>query len=428
MLNPPSAGADGNPSHTSAVLIKTLKVKSRKPAQLGCDYVFPIVLAALVVLYAKLSPAAITIVYPETSSTANLTTYPITFGSADLKKWVDPAYFRDPANCVNSSFFCKGIIGALSNATKKSLILVSVDPDSYRLATTLRDKMFVKTCNASCLVDPEKLIGFPGACQDPSVAKTCELICKSPTFCPTIEVSQSESDVEERFRVNSEGIWAAAVLSNVTRNGADAVSALELTLRMSQDDIPSTSAALEPFTSIANLQRTISKWVPWDTSSYYQSGYVFVQDSLHRQIASLRADVADENPLKVQAFPHRSFERRGDYSVFGQYFMLMLMPFAANTAKEMLIEKEKKIRDAMIIMGLVSRTFWAGWTISALLLSSPIIVLQIGLELWCFGNAPRGLAVLSTLLFWTSTIFLVFTMYAVCRKANFGTIGIVLHM
>ena len=92
-----------------------------------------------------------------------------------------------------------------------------------------------------------------------------------------------------------------------------------------------------------------------------------------------------------------------------------MMPFCANTAKEMLIEKERRIRDAMVVMGMRGSTFWLGWTVSTLILSAPIVAIMLGLELYSFQNSPALCTVISTLLFWLAATFLVFTVYAICR-------------
>jgi hypothetical protein len=407
---------DSNGRHVGALLKKTLKVKRRKPLQLGCDYIFPLVLGNLVVLYSLLSPAAKTHIYAETPNSTDVWTpeFPITLTPTVLANLaMQPP---DEASARNYSFMFSFVNGKPKLGAPGEIVLVGKSDSEFKFVNDLHDLMFSTECNKTCLVD---------------IGETKQL-CGQELFCPKISISRNESAAEDRYKLG-EKIWGAVVATNVTYSG-ETLQHVELILRLPSDKVPTTAektrgGGSSTYVSIPNLERTISKWVPWDTTKYFQSGFVYLQDALHRRLAAKYAANAPRlEPLVEQALPHQEYKRAGDYSVFGQYFMMMLMPFAANMAKEMLIEKEKKIRDAMVIMGMRSATFWTGWIVSALLLSLPIVLIQIGFQIFAFGNAPRWCSVLSTFVFWASTIALVFTMYALCPKANFGTIGIVLHM
>ena len=70
--------------HTIALVRKTWKVKSRKPVQLACDYIFPLVLASLLALYANLSPAAHVKYLPESAGPLSIPRFPITLSAQSM--------------------------------------------------------------------------------------------------------------------------------------------------------------------------------------------------------------------------------------------------------------------------------------------------------------------------------------------------------
>ena len=113
----PEARDDSNSRHVGALLKKTLRVKSRKPWQLGCDYLFPLVLGGLVVLYASLSPAAKKHIYPESLTNAEIPEYFITL----------PV----PQPTLNYSFL----------GEQGKLVLVGESPKAIELAQKLQTNM-----------------------------------------------------------------------------------------------------------------------------------------------------------------------------------------------------------------------------------------------------------------------------------------------
>ena len=80
--------------------------------------------------------------------------------------------------------------------------------------------------------------------------------------------------------------------------------------------LPST-AMDSPSLSITMVERTSSSWYPWGASYYYRSGFVLIQDSLHRTIANMRGE-STENDLVAEALPNQRYIRHGDFAIFGQ--------------------------------------------------------------------------------------------------------------
>eukprot|EP01134_Creolimax_fragrantissima_P005049 CFRG5049T1 len=209
---------------------------------------------------------------------------------------------------------------------------------------------------------------------------------------------ENESEIEEYGRGRPDVV---GVIFNKTSNG-DLSDNVEVTLRF-----PYSPKCTQFYTGCADDD---SKWYTnlayssdgfYDKgpkltdnsvtdSKYWYSGFARVQWELGNAIASLRntgtlgSDMQQNIDFRVQSFPFAEFVRN-QFATFGIRFTMPLILLLGYTypiltlTREIVLEKEMRLKEAMKMMGMSASTNWIAWFLKSfiLLFISTVVTLII---------------------------------------------------
>ena len=191
-----------------------------------------------------------------------------------------------------------------------------------------------------------------------------------------------ESMVREAMGTdNIYSVFGAVVFRGVDPVTGELPQNLTLSLRFHALKVPET-LALEPEYTWDN---------DGDTSNqlYYYFGFVFLQDLLSRAYVNYRSNSTVGSPVVyAQTFPVPSF--RDDLFAWGisrtlPLFMVMSWIYSVSRlTKNIVYEKEKRLKEYMKMMGLHERVHWLGWFITyACLMTVSVFLMTVVL---CAGD------------------------------------------
>ncbi|CAM9287272.1 unnamed protein product [Phaeothamnion confervicola] len=180
---------------------------------------------------------------------------------------------------------------------------------------------------------------------------------------------------------------------------------------------------------------------PWDTSdedgatilpyvqSYYQAGVLSLQQAVDAFIFD--AEGAPAPTYRVANFASPEYDDSGFWATAGGFFsivmVLVFMYPVANVIKQLVVEKELKIKEGMLQMGLSSVAYQTSWVVwFALVFFVMAVLLTLIGKSSIFQNSDAGIVFLWFYLFFLATIalcFLLSTFFSKARSAStYGTL------
>ncbi|KJE92513.1 ATP-binding cassette transporter subfamily A [Capsaspora owczarzaki ATCC 30864] len=164
---------------------------------------------------------------------------------------------------------------------------------------------------------------------------------------------------------------------------------------------------------------------PWEEVVYYRSGFLTVQASLDNAIIQFLSLGAGTNmPLNIQQYPYPQYEdNRFGRSIgfFLSLFMVLSWIYTASmVVKDIVTEKERRLREALRMMGISLRTGWAAWAITSF---GFMFISVIFMTIICKGaniteNSDGGLMFIFFLMAGTSTLAYCFLVSTFFSRAN----------
>ncbi len=164
------------------------------------------------------------------------------------------------------------------------------------------------------------------------------------------------------------------------------------------------------------------------TEQYYLSGMLSLQQYVDTFILRFTHDAAELNN-GVANFPTAAFSKDGFWSNIGELFsvvfvLIMLLP-VGDIIKQLVMDKELRLKEGMMQMGLYPTVYWSAWICSFFIyffILSVIMAVLGTIEIFQYSNAFYILAYL--FLFFTATIMMCIFMSAFFSKAwTASTVG-----
>eukprot|EP00002_Diphylleia_rotans_P010817 TRINITY_DN2139_c0_g1_i4.p1 TRINITY_DN2139_c0_g1~~TRINITY_DN2139_c0_g1_i4.p1 ORF type:complete len:1384 (+),score=248.88 TRINITY_DN2139_c0_g1_i4:167-4318(+) len=187
----------------------------------------------------------------------------------------------------------------------------------------------------------------------------------SPSFFAELKPFDTEKEMEKHVVDNFENVFAGVVFLN-PRDPKDNdyfkpdIKSLQwhYKIRMKGADLPDTSATFQEF-----------EVGPSDSGiRYFKTGFTYLQTTIDNEIHKLWSPNATVQPSAEQ-FPFPKYTDTLFYQVIGDalsfYVCLGFLLFVIKLISRLVVEKEKKIKETMKIMGLSDTVFWLSWFVYA---------------------------------------------------------------
>ncbi|KAJ3158551.1 ATP-binding cassette sub- A member 5 [Geranomyces michiganensis] len=215
----------------------------------------------------------------------------------------------------------------------------------------------------------------------------------------------SESDLETFYATNRSNLFAAFVLDGLT----------SVTLRMDSSLLPSENTAM----SDEKVCREPSFARACELDKYIRSGFLSLQSTVSSAVANLLLNSTTINyttfaqQLPMPQKKATSAVNSATNSMISIYITIAFLQFFISVLQSVTLEKEKKIKETMLMMGLRPSVFWLSWALVYVVCIIPIVVLAAAGIAKSFKLLPHsnyGLILLILYLYCVSTVALAFTL------------------
>ncbi|KAM4813631.1 LOW QUALITY PROTEIN: ATP-binding cassette sub-family A member 17-like [Urocitellus parryii] len=169
---------------------------------------------------------------------------------------------------------------------------------------------------------------------------------------------------------------------------------------------------------------------------YYKEGFLGIQHAvdkaiMHHHARNASADMFERLNVLLQRFPHGPHIQDGFFLVlqneFSLFLMLSFICIELIIINTVLLEKERKLKEYMYMMGLNSWLHWVAWFITFFI--SVFIAVSIMTILFCtkvenmavFKNSDPSLIFVFLMCFAVDTIFFAFMISTFFQRAHVGT-------
>ncbi|KAI8590704.1 hypothetical protein BDZ88DRAFT_413783 [Geranomyces variabilis] len=215
----------------------------------------------------------------------------------------------------------------------------------------------------------------------------------------------SESDLETFYSTNRSNVFAAVVLDGLT----------SVTIRMDSSVLPKTDGIV----SDAKGCRETSYMRFCERDKYFYSGFLSLQSAVSAAVANRLLNsttityATSAQQLAMPQTKATSTVNSAANSMISIYITIAFLQFFISVLQSVTLEKEKKIKETMFMMGLRPSVFWLSWGLLYVAAIVPPVVLAttgIAKGMGLLPHSNYGLIFLILFLYCTSTIALAFAL------------------
>ncbi|KAJ3173896.1 ATP-binding cassette sub- A member 5 [Geranomyces variabilis] len=215
----------------------------------------------------------------------------------------------------------------------------------------------------------------------------------------------SESDLETFYSTNRSNVFAALVLEGLT----------SLTLRMDSSVLPNTDSIVND----AKACRETSYARSCERDKYIYSGFLALQSAVSAAVANRLLNSTTityatfAQQLSLPQTKATSTVSSATNSMISIYITIAFLQFFISVLQSVTLEKEKKIKETMFMMGLRPSVFWLAWGLVYVAAIVPAVVFAatgIAKGMGLLPHSNYGLIFLILFLYCTSTIALAFAL------------------
>ncbi|XP_038048297.1 ATP-binding cassette sub-family A member 5-like [Patiria miniata] len=179
--------------------------------------------------------------------------------------------------------------------------------------------------------------------------------------------------------------------------GADFPQNLEVAIRMPFEQMPPTGSDSR-FASQASCRASYGEppgLVNYNcpANGYLFSGFAVLQTVLQNVVSSMQTNQSLPLPeVSVRMFPKDRFVQASAFPrLFSTiYYVLMYSIFVATLLSSIVYEKEKKIKETMLMMGMSSGPFWLAWFITYCVIMVVVALVVTLLSKYAIQNVSNG--------------------------------------
>ncbi|GAB1598321.1 ATP-binding cassette sub-family A member 7-like [Argonauta hians] len=228
--------------------------------------------------------------------------------------------------------------------------------------------------------------------------------------------------VEDSLKYVENDTLLASLVFNIDANSTTLPSHVEYKIRMDADKVDSTHRLKDKWWTPGPRPR------PLPDLKYFTHGFIYLQDMIdHAIIGQMSGQTATSGVYTLQ-FPYPCYlEDRFTKTISKSLPLFMVLAWIFSVAmivKNVVYEKEKRLKEVMKIMGLKNRVYWMSWFIDAFLIMMLSVILLV-ITLKCghvIEHSDAFLLFLFMLCFCISTISLCFLVSMFFSRANLAAV------
>eukprot|EP01114_Cavostelium_apophysatum_P013017 TRINITY_DN3066_c0_g1_i2.p1 TRINITY_DN3066_c0_g1~~TRINITY_DN3066_c0_g1_i2.p1 ORF type:complete len:1610 (-),score=443.90 TRINITY_DN3066_c0_g1_i2:33-4862(-) len=205
---------------------------------------------------------------------------------------------------------------------------------------------------------------------------------KFPNTSIFLQGVETEEDIQKLFLqpVGPKEFWAGILFPNGTNENN-----WQYEILMPSSLIPSASSLYVDQQECRT--KNDGKFTSCDAFSYFQSGFLDLQDAIDTVILESKSNVSEQRTVYTKLAPKAAFVFPGTIApkIYPLYLVIAFSPFVQFLVIRLISEKEKKLRQGMEIMGLKDTVYMASYYV----VYAAIIGL-VSIVMLCMGLAGSG--------------------------------------
>ncbi|GFO31427.1 ATP-binding cassette sub-family a member 5, partial [Plakobranchus ocellatus] len=176
----------------------------------------------------------------------------------------------------------------------------------------------------------------------------------------------NSSETLERHYISLQEKAKTNILAGVVFNYGNDVNAYAI--RMNSEKLPSTSIAFHPNKGSCRKEKDGTDTFNCPANQYMSSGFALLQMALENVLMKnlgLSSPDPKARSLRVQMMDKKEYspDSSSIQTTSSIYFVISFTFMVSQLTVRIVSEKEKKIKEGMMMMGLRSSAFWLSWTI-----------------------------------------------------------------
>ncbi|RDD36392.1 ATP-binding cassette sub-family A member 5 [Trichoplax sp. H2] len=178
----------------------------------------------------------------------------------------------------------------------------------------------------------------------------------------------NDSEIERYYTTgsNHQYVYAGVIFDSFS------LSNISYTLRMADHLVPSTAELVLTGDNLASCRSELNNTNPSNdcpANRYLSSGFALLQNAIDTSITQIYTNLGEDLPQSkflFQLMPKEPFIGGVSYvqTFVAIYCVMAYAPFVNFLLVGMVTEKEKKIKEGMMMMGLRTAAFWLSWFIT----------------------------------------------------------------
>ncbi|KAG9329357.1 hypothetical protein JZ751_005514, partial [Albula glossodonta] len=239
------------------------------------------------------------------------------------------------------------------------------------------------------------------------------------------EVSHSLRGVDLELFSSEQDLENASLYEPSSFVGVVFLDGMSYRLRFPYNKLPLPSDYTESFANC--LEDTVN----CRAANYWYSGFVRLQSYIDAAIIQMQTkqdvwQAMTDLRVVMMGQPASVEIQKFSHAVSSNYLVLAFTPFVSFLIANIAAEKERRLKDAMSMMGLYDSAFWLSWALlyTGLVMALSVIMSIIATCTALFPNSNALIIFLIIFLYGISCIFFSFMVTPVFKKPNFAsTVG-----